>query len=210
MTRTREGVGLGPMKILSAEFELSAPSHADGPRLPLPEFAFIGRSNVGKSSLINLLAERHGLARVSDLPGKTRLLNFFVINRRWRLVDLPGYGYAHGAKTERFDFNRAVADYLEQRESLQHTYVLIDPRIEPQPIDVAFIEWLAGAGVPFSLVFTKADKQSPTQTKNAVARFQRDGLAPLGLQPRLFLTSSKTKAGRKEILQDIAERLAEA
>ena len=195
------------MKIQSAEFELSAPNLAASPRLPLPEFAFIGRSNVGKSSLINLLAERRDLARVSDMPGKTRLLNFYVFNRKWRLVDLPGYGYAHGPKTERFDFNRAVADFLEQREMLAHTYVLIDSRIEPQQIDLSFIEWLTDAGVPFSLVFTKSDKQSVSQTRNAVDRFTQTALAGLGLEPQRFVTSAKTKAGRRELLKDISDRL---
>lgn len=198
------------MKIQSAEFELSAPNLAAAPRLPLPEFAFIGRSNVGKSSLINLLAERRDLARVSDLPGKTRLLNFYVINRKWRLVDLPGYGYAHGAKTERYEFNRAVADFLERRESLQHTYVLVDSRLEPQPLDLAFVEWLNGAGVPFSLVFTKTDKQSATQTRHAIDRFKQAAFADLGIEPQLFATSAKTKDGRRDVLNDIAARLADA
>lgn len=196
------------MKIQTAEFETSAPGLAACPRLPLPEFAFIGRSNVGKSSLINLLAEKRDLARVSDLPGKTRLLNFYVINRKWRLVDLPGYGYAHGPKTERFDFNRAVADFLEQRESLLNTYVLIDSRVEPQAMDLAFLEWLVDAGVPFSLVFTKADKQSATQTRNAIDRFKREAFAGLAIEPQIFVTSAKTKDGRRDLLQDVAARLA--
>jgi GTP-binding protein len=134
------------MKIKSATFELSAPSFSACPRLPLPEFAFIGRSNVGKSSLINLLAGKRDLAKVSDLPGKTRLMNFFTFNGTWRLTDLPGYGYAHVSKHERADFNRATADYLTQRASLLHTYVLIDPRLPPQTIDIAFIELLCEIG----------------------------------------------------------------
>lgn len=195
------------MKIKSAEFETSAPNGRDAPKLPLPEFAFIGRSNVGKSSLINLLAQRSDLARVSDLPGKTRLINFYRINGNWRLVDLPGYGYAHVAKSERADFNEAVADYLETREELRRTFVLIDVRIEPQQIDLDFIEWIVGAGVPFALIFTKADKLSRNQLLTSVDRFKQKILAPLSVQPPLFTTSSKTKTGRGEILNYIASEL---
>jgi len=199
------------MKITSAEFEISAPNLRACPRLPLPEFAFIGRSNVGKSSLLNLLAERRDLARVSDLHGKTRLINFFTINARWRLVDLPGYGYAHVAKSERADFNEAVADYLEGRENLLHTFVLIDPRLEPQRIDLDFLGWLAGTGVPHALVFTKTDKQSAQQTRQSVERFLQAAREPLaGTEPQVFLTSSTTKHGRRELLRFIAEKLAEA
>lgn len=198
------------MKITSAEFEVSSPDISTAPRLVRPEFAFIGRSNVGKSSLINLLTEKRDLARVSDKPGKTRLLNFFAINGKWRLVDLPGYGYAHVAKSERFKFNVAVADFLENRESLRHTYLLIDSRLEPQKIDVDFIGWLVGAKVSFSLVFTKTDKQSANLTNTSVERFKRTALAGLGVEPRIFITSSKTKAGRKDILADITARLAAA
>jgi GTP-binding protein len=196
------------MKIKSANFELSAPNLRACPRTPLPEFAFIGRSNVGKSSLINLLAEQKDLARVSDLPGKTRLMNFFTFNNTWRLVDLPGYGYAHVSKQERADFNEAVADFLTQRESLVHTYVLIDSRLPAQPIDVDFVAWLSGEEVPFSVLFTKADKQSRTATLNAVDRFRRTALVDVQPEPRLFITSSKTKEGRGDLLQHIAEQLA--
>lgn len=195
------------MKITSAEFETSAPNVADAPAADRPEFAFIGRSNVGKSSLINLLAQQKALARVSDLPGKTRLINFFMMNRKWRLVDLPGYGYAHVARAERFEFNLAVADYLEHRQTLLQTYLLIDSRIEPQKIDIDFIGWLVGAKVPFSLVFTKTDKQSANQTNNSIDRFKRTALAGLGVTPKCFLSSSKTKAGRNDILADITARM---
>lgn len=195
------------MKIHSAIFETSAPRIDAAPRLALPEFAFIGRSNVGKSSLLNLLAGQHDLARVSDLPGKTRLLNFYVINNNWRLVDLPGYGYAHVAKSERADFNEAVADYLESRENLRQTFVLIDSRIEPQQIDIDFIEWLVGAGVPFALVFTKADKLSRNQLQTSITRFQQNALGSLGIEPLTFVTSAKTKLGRGEILNYIAGEL---
>lgn len=196
------------MKIKSATFELSAPNVRGCPRTPLPEFALIGRSNVGKSSLINLVAEQKDLARVSDLPGKTRLMNFFLINQTWRLVDLPGYGYAHVSKQERADFNEAVADFLTQRESLLHTYVLIDSRLPAQAIDIDFIAWLSSEEVPFSVLFTKADKQSRSATLNAVDRFRQVALEGVLPEPRVFITSSKTKDGRGELLQHIAEQLA--
>jgi GTP-binding protein len=196
------------MKIKSATFELSAPNLSACPRVPLPEFAFIGRSNVGKSSLINLLAEKRDLAKVSDLPGKTRLMNFFTFNGKWRLTDLPGYGYAHVSKQERADFNRATADYLTQRESLHHTYVLIDSRLPPQGIDIDFIEWLRGEEVPFSLVFTKADKQSRSATQGAIDRFRQTVLKDMLPEPTIFITSSKTKDGRMDLLKHIEAQLA--
>src|SRR4051812_2797512 len=160
------------MKITSAEFESSAPKLDLCPRWPLPEFAFIGRSNVGKSSLINLLAERRDLARVSDLPGKTRLFNFYAINRRWGLVDLPGYGYAHGPQTERSDFNAAVVEYLEDRPNLARVFVLIDSRLPPQAIDLEFVEWLGRSQPKFALIFTKADKQSLSRSQANIALFK--------------------------------------
>jgi GTP-binding protein len=196
------------MKIKSALFETSAPNLPGCPRLALPEFAFIGRSNVGKSSLINLLAEQRDLARVSDLPGKTQLINFFTINKNWRLVDLPGYGYAHVAKTKRADFNEAVADYIEGRENLRAVFVLVDSRLPPQTLDRDFIGWLAGTGVPFVLVFTKIDKLSLSQAQNSIALFRQTVIAGLDPAPAVIATSSKTKAGRSEILQFIAEQLA--
>jgi GTP-binding protein len=196
------------MKIKSAVFETSAPTLAAAPRLALPEFAFIGRSNVGKSSLLNLLAEKRDLARVSDLPGKTQLMNFYTINLNWRLVDLPGYGYAHVAKTKRADFNEAAADYIEHRETLKAVFVLIDPRHEPHAIDLSFMEWIIEAGVPFAVVFTKTDKQSPNQTQGGIDRFiAAAGLDQLDPAPDLFATSAKTKAGRMDLLKYIAARL---
>jgi GTP-binding protein len=196
------------MKIKSATFEISAPNLHAAPRLALPEFAFIGRSNVGKSSLLNLLAEKRDLARVSDLPGKTRLLNFYSINLNWRLVDLPGYGYAHVAKSERAEFNQAVAEYIEGRENLRGVFVLVDSRLEPQAIDLDFIEWLAGTGVPFAIIFTKIDKQSLSQTQSSIARFRRAAaLDELDPAPLLFASSAKTKAGRSDILRYIEKKL---
>jgi GTP-binding protein len=196
------------MKIQSAVFEVSSPTLELCPRLALPEFAFIGRSNVGKSSLINMLTGQSSLAKVSDLPGKTRLMNFFTINRNWRLVDLPGYGYAHIGKAQRADFNEAVADYLCGRENLAGIFVLIDSRLEPQAIDIDFIEWLADNEIPFSLIFTKIDKQSASQTQSSIARFKQAVLTEFDPAPATFASSSKTKVGRKEVLNYISEHLS--
>ncbi len=196
------------MKIKSAVFETSAPTLAAAPRLALPEFAFIGRSNVGKSSLLNVLAEKRDLARVSDLPGKTQLMNFYTINLNRRLVDLPGYGYAQVYKTKLADFNEAAADYIEGRENLRGVFVLIDSRLEPQPVDLAFTEWLVETGVPFAVVFTKIDKRSAQQTEANAARFlAASGVGDLDPAPRVFATSAKTKAGRTDILNYIAAQL---
>jgi GTP-binding protein len=197
----------GAMKIKSAVFETSAPTLDSAPRLALPEFAFIGRSNVGKSSLLNLLAEKRDLARVSDLPGKTRLMNFYCINLNWRLVDLPGYGYAHVSKSQRADFNEAAADYIKGRENLRGVFVLIDSRLEPQAIDLASMEWIVETGVPFAVIFTKSDKQSASQTQASVTRFQNVALADLDPAPPIFISSAKTKAGRTDILRYITAQL---
>ena len=196
------------MKIKSANFTTSAPDFASCPTPVLPEFAFIGRSNVGKSSLLNLLAEKKDLARVSDLPGKTRLLNFFTINERWSLVDLPGYGYAKLAKTDRIEFNTAVRDYLSQRASLRCVFALIDSRLPPQEIDLRFVHWLGTNEVPFALVFTKVDKQAAQHTRNTMQQFHQAMAASTDAQPPTFATSATTKTGRSEILAFIEQTLA--
>jgi GTP-binding protein len=192
------------MQIKSAEFITSASSLAECPAWGHPEFAFIGRSNVGKSSLINLLAMRHSLAKVSATPGKTRLLNFFLMNGSWCLVDLPGYGFAKVNKGEKFDFNERAGDYLEQRPNLRRVFVLIDSRHPPQRIDLDFIEWLGGVGPAYSLVFTKTDKQSPGKTRAAVALFL-ETLAPRVPEvPEVLTSSTKTRDGRADILRVIS------
>lgn len=196
------------MKIKSAEFEMSAPDLRACPKWALPEFAFIGRSNVGKSSLINLLTERRALAKVSVTPGKTQLINFFVINGAWSLVDLPGYGYAHVGRQRRLEFNEAVADFLSGRRNLRCVFVLIDSRLPPQEIDVEFLRWLETAKVPFALVFTKADKQSDSQTKDAVAVFKQNMSAWRAELPDILVSSAKTGAGRTAVLAYIADTLA--
>lgn len=198
------------MKIKSAVFKLSAIDLNACPSTSLPEFAFIGRSNVGKSSLINLLCERRDLAKVSATPGKTRLINFFLINDRWHLVDLPGYGFASGRRAERDEFNVAVADYLEHRANIARVFVLIDSRLPPQRLDRDFINWLGGCSVPFALIFTKTDKLSATQTQANIEAFKVAIAEDWDDLPPMFLSSSKTKKGRGEILAYIEETMAEA
>lgn len=195
------------MQIKSAEFITSAKGLADSPVWDRPEFAFIGRSNVGKSSMINMLSNRHALAKVSATPGKTRLLNFFLMNDSWSLVDLPGYGFAKAARSEKIDFNEMVGDYLEQRRNLRRVFVLIDSRHTPQRIDVDFTTWLGGTGAPFSLVFTKVDKQSVSKTKANIALFQETLAANLVNVPEALTSSAKTRAGRDGILRMIAHSL---
>ena len=195
------------MKIKSAEFEKSAPTLATSPRWTLPEFAFIGRSNVGKSSLINLLTERNALAKASVTPGKTKLINFFRINTNWCLVDLPGYGFAKVAREERADFNVAVANYIEKRDVLVHLFVLIDSRLTPQRIDVEFLRWLAGIEVAFSLVFTKTDKVSSSVVHSNISLFKQTMAEFLSQPPVIFATSSTKKSGRDELLAFIDTEL---
>jgi GTP-binding protein len=195
------------VKIKSSVFELSAPDLASSPEWALPEFAFIGRSNVGKSSLINLLTERRDLAKVSDTPGKTKLLNFFVINDRWSLVDLPGYGYAAVGHRERDEFNTAVAEYLEKRKNLVCVMALIDSRLPPQRIDLQFLNWLGECEVPHVLVFTKSDKQSETRTRAHIDLFSRALMEGGRVTPPIFSTSAKNKHGRAELLRFIEETL---
>lgn len=198
------------MKIKSAVFEKSAPTIASSPRWTLPEFAFIGRSNVGKSSLLNLLTERNALAKASVTPGKTKLINFFRINTNWCLVDLPGYGFAKVAREERADFNEAVANYIEKREVLVHVFVLIDSRLEPQRIDLDFLRWLTTVDVAFSLVFTKTDKVSSSVVQSNIALFKKAIADFITDPPAIFATSSTKKTGRGEILDFIEKELAAA
>lgn len=192
------------MKIKSAEFEISAATLETSPRWQLPEFAFIGRSNVGKSSLINLLTGQKSLAMASATPGKTKLLNFFRVNKNWSLVDLPGYGYAKVATQSKHEFNKAVANYIEKRTVLATVFVLIDSRLEPQRIDLDFLRWLSGCEVAFALVFTKTDKQSPTKTRATIATFLEAAAEFLPEPaPPIFTCSSVSKDGREDILKHI-------
>lgn len=189
------------MQIHSAEFEVSSADLANCPPTSLPEFAFVGRSNVGKSSLINMLSgKKKDIAIVSSKPGRTRLINFFNMNNQWKLVDLPGYGYAKTSKTEQGKFQEFVSDYLLNRDTLRCVFVLIDSKILPQDIDLRFTHWLMESEIPFVLIFTKADKAKP----GAVRRNQDAFLHSMsewceGL-PKFFTSSVKTRDGRKEIL----------
>lgn len=196
------------MKIKSAAFETSAPDLKSCPNWQLPEFALIGRSNVGKSSLVNLLTERRDLAVASNIPGKTKLINLFRINGNWALVDLPGYGYAKVATQDKHEFNRAVSDYIEKRTVLALVFVLIDSRHEPQAIDLDFLRWLAECDVDFALVFTKTDKQSANQTRTRIDAFLAVIADFVAEAPQVFTSSAVAKTGAKEILAHIEGILA--
>ncbi len=195
------------MKVKAATFTVSAPDLRSCPDSALPEFAFIGRSNVGKSSMINMLAGQKALARVSGTPGFTKLINFFDIDHAWTLVDLPGYGYAKIAKKNRSAFNESVADYLEHRPNLRCAFVLIDSRLEPQRLDLEFLAWLTSRDVPVALVFTKTDKVKPRELAGNMAAFQCRLAEACGAQPRSFASSALQREGRAEILGFIATQL---
>src|SRR5437868_1556881 len=188
------------MIVKSAEFICSNTQISKLPPPVKPEYAFIGRSNVGKSSLINMLTAKKGLAKTSQTPGKTQLINHFLINDDWYIVDLPGYGYARISKSKKEDWNKFIRTYLDKRESLQCVMVLIDSRLEPQKIDIEFCNWLGEKGLSFVLVFTKADKQSSIKTDQNVARFKKSLLATFEEVPPIFVTSSETQSGRDEVL----------
>lgn len=169
----------------------------------MPEYAFIGRSNVGKSSLINMLTNKKGLAKTSQTPGKTQLINHFLINSDWYIVDLPGYGYARISKSKKDEWSKFIRFYLEKRENLQCVFVLIDSRLEPQKIDIEFCLSLGERGIPFVITFTKADKQSGVKTDQNVARFRKALLAHFEEFPPHFITSAETQDGREQILSFI-------
>lgn len=193
------------MDITSAEFIVSN-SRADMcPQTHLPEYAFIGRSNVGKSSLINMLTKNPKLAMTSATPGKTLLINHFLINKEWYLVDLPGYGYAQRGKKMMEKIQKLIEYYVLEREQMTCLFVLIDSRLEPQRIDLEFIEWLGENGIPFALIFTKADKQSAGKTKTSVNRFLDTLKEQWEELPPHFISSSENKTGRQEILDYIEQ-----
>lgn len=196
------------MQIQSATFETSSPDFETCPESDLQEFAFIGRSNVGKSSLINSLTNKHDLAVVSNTPGRTKLINFFLINKKWSLVDLPGYGYARAAKSDRDKFNEFVSNYLVERENLSCVFVLIDSRHKPQKLDLEFVSWLLDYKIPFVIVFTKTDKSSQLLVSKNVALFTEALSEFCKGMPRMFTTSSKKGTGRKDILNFIGEAIA--
>ena len=191
------------MLIKSAEFVVSYSRVEKCPTTGLPEYAFIGRSNVGKSSLINMLTGRKGLAMTSQKPGKTQLINHFIINKEWHLVDLPGYGYARLSKDGRDGLRRMIEDYVLERRELVCLFVLLDARLEPQKIDLEFIEWLGEESVPFALVFTKADKLSKGKLSANISAYKERLLEGWEELPPLFITSSEERTGRDELLDYI-------
>jgi GTP-binding protein len=193
------------MLIESAKFTLSAASLKDCPKGDLPEYAFIGRSNVGKSSLINTLLQRNELARTSSTPGKTITMNYFLINEDWYIVDLPGYGYAKRSKTLRTSWEKSLWQYLNSRENLVNLFVLIDSRIPPQEKDLTFINQLGEAGIPFSIVFTKLDKLKAVEAEENIKKFEATLLENWEELPTIFQTSSVSKLGKEEMLKFIVK-----
>lgn len=191
------------MLIKTASFVKSSVTLAQCPSPQLPEYAFIGRSNVGKSSLINMLCNHSKLAKVSSTPGKTREINHFLINNNWYLVDLPGYGYARVSRTAREKWGDFIEEYLKGRENLQYLFVLIDSRLEPQPIDVEFINHLGQMAIPFVLVYTKIDKQNNTQTQQNKALMEKILYETWEELPPMFFTSAEKKIGKEDILKFI-------
>lgn len=189
--------------IKTAQFVISNSDVAKCPAGTLPEYAFIGRSNVGKSSLINMLCNRKDLAKASAKPGKTLLINHFLINNSWFLVDLPGYGYASAGKSARERLRKMIEDYVLEREQLTSLFVLIDSRHEPQQIDLEFMEWLGENEVPFAIVFTKSDKLSPTRLRENMQVYRDKMLEVWEEMPSCFITSSEEKTGKEELINYI-------
>jgi GTP-binding protein len=197
------------MEITRAEF---VSSHADVKKSPppdKPEFAFIGRSNVGKSSLINMLTHKKKLAKVSNTPGKTQTINHFIINDTWYLVDLPGYGYASVSRDKRYEFGKMIQQYILERENLHCLLILIDARHEPQNIDLDFIQWAGGKEIPIAIVFTKADKLTKNQLQKNISFYQTALLKTWDELPPIFVTSATEKKGRTEVLTFIGNALAD-
>lgn len=195
------------MVIKTAEYTISSPTVTMCPKDQRPEFAFIGRSNVGKSSLINMICNHKGLAKTSATPGKTLLINHFIINRDWYLVDLPGYGYAKRSKTERDKLDRMIHSYILQREELINVFVLIDIRHEQQKIDREFVDWLGASNIPFSIIFTKADKLTVGKARANAKAWMDALLDTWETLPPYFITSASAKTGKDEVLDYIDQIL---
>lgn len=191
------------MNITKSEFTISSATVSQCPKDAKHEFAFIGRSNVGKSSLINMLCNHKGLAKTSATPGKTLLINHFIINNEWYLVDLPGYGFAKRSKTVQKKLDQMITSYILQRKQLVNTFVLIDIRHDPMKIDTDFINWLGESQVPFSIIFTKADKLGPVRAKQNAAKWMNTLKEQWEELPPYFITSSEKKTGRDEVLDYI-------
>lgn len=193
------------MEISKSQFVISAPTVDKCPKDTKPEYAFIGRSNVGKSSLINMLCNHKGLAKTSSTPGKTLLINHFIVNNEWYLVDLPGYGFAKRSKSVQDQLQRMISSYLLQREQLVNVFVLIDIRHDPQKIDREFIDWLGLSSIPFSIVFTKADKLGPVKAKQNAEKWMESLKETWETLPPYFITSAEKKTGRDEVLTYIEQ-----
>ena len=191
------------MKIKTAEFLISSADYKGCPDTKLPEFAFIGRSNVGKSSLINMLMGNKSLAKTSGTPGKTQLINHFIVNEKWYLVDLPGYGYAKVSKNQRDKWQKLISNYLIQRTALTLVFVLLDSRLEPQKIDLEFMEWLGLSGIPFCIVFTKTDKLKARDLEPNIEAYKIKLQENWEELPPIFISSAEDKRGRDEILSFI-------
>ena len=195
------------MKIESAEFVTSSTDWFKCPLPQNPEFAFIGRSNVGKSSVINLLVERKNLAKTSSTPGKTQTINHFLINKAWNLVDLPGYGYAAVSRSSRHAWGKMIEQYLTKRENLYCTFVLLDARLPPQKNDFEFITWMGGQGLPIAIILTKSDKLKQAELARSKKNIEAKLLEQWETLPPLFVTSAEKKTGRKEVLEFISNSL---
>ena len=196
------------MRVKSASFVVSNAKVSDCPKSSLPEFAFIGRSNVGKSSLINMLTDRKQLAKTSGKPGKTQLINHFLINKNWHLVDLPGYGYARVSKKTKKEFQSYITSYFLERKQLINAFVLIDIRHEPQAIDMEFMEWMGTQQIPFSIIFTKADKLSENKIDATVSAYLNTMLEGVWAKtPPHFLTSATSNKGKEEVLSYVGSLL---
>lgn len=193
------------MVIKTAEFVTSSARWQDCPEPTMPEYAFIGRSNVGKSSLINAMLNFKDLAKTSQTPGKTQLINHFIINESWFLTDLPGYGYARVSKTKRKEFEKLITNYILNRKNLVNLFVLIDARHTPQKIDIEFIEWCGENSVPFSIVFTKADKLKPNAVISNVEHYKTELLKTWEDLPEIFVTSAEKRDGTDEVLKLISK-----
>ncbi|MFV9483011.1 ribosome biogenesis GTP-binding protein YihA/YsxC [Christiangramia sp. ASW11-125] len=191
------------MKIKTAEFVISNSKVDHCPNSSLPEYAFIGRSNVGKSSLINMLTGRKALAKTSAKPGKTQLINHFLINKNWHLVDLPGYGYAQVSKSTKKVFQKFITAYFEQRKQMVCAFVLIDSRHSPQPIDMEFMQWMGENAIPFCIIFTKADKLKPKVLDKHIANYKAEMLETWEEMPEFFITSASAGLGKDEVLDYI-------
>lgn len=195
--------------IKQAKFVTSNTDHRKCPSPDKPEFAFIGRSNVGKSSLINMLTNNKGLAKISGTPGKTQLINHFLIDNKWYMVDLPGYGFAKVSKTLKAEWDKMIRGYLTMRENLIAVFILVDSRLDPQKLDLEFTLWCAENSIPFGIIFTKADKQSHSKTYGNVHKFKEKMKEMFGDTPDYFVTSAETAQGREDVISYVEENVKE-